>query len=311
MINQVKYAISTLAFLVLSTGLFAQPEPPSNLQLQELRSWLKANWHDGHHESLGYNEARKQMYGYIDNEDGLIECVYTGFTQQGGYVTYPNPINAEHLVPQSFFNSDEPMKSDIYILKPCHGNANSSRSNSPFGEVNDSQAQWYGTVGNTYTSQGGMPSDHEFWSEKSGGTWEPREEHKGNIARSVFYFYTMYPGEGSEITDLSTLETLYQWHLDDPVDAEELDRNDKVESQQGNRNPYVDYPDLVWDAWFQDGAIGCPTDVNNDGFTNVEDVLSVLSEFGCSNSCSFDVDADGIVGVSDILEILSEFGNAC
>ena len=90
-----------------------------------------------------------------------------------------------------------------------------------------------------------------------------------------------------------------------------MDRNDKVESQQGNRNPYVDYPDLVWDAWFQEGAIGCPTDVNNDGFTNVEDVLSVLSEFGCSNSCSFDVDADGIVGVSDILEILSEFGNAC
>ena len=94
MINQVKYAISTLAFLVLATGLFAQPEPPSNLQLQELRSWLKANWHDGHHESLGYNEARKQMYGYIDNEDGLIECVYTGFTQQGGYVTLtPSMLN--------------------------------------------------------------------------------------------------------------------------------------------------------------------------------------------------------------------------
>ena len=124
--------------------------------------------------------------------------------------------------------------------------------------------------------QGGMPSDHEFWSEKSGGTWEPREEHKGNIARP---FSTSTPCtlvKEAKSQDLSTLETLYQWHLDDPVDAEELDRNDKVESQQGNRNPYVDYPDFVWDAWFQDGAIGCPTDVNNDGFTNVEDVLSVL-----------------------------------
>ena len=74
------------------------------------------------------------MYGYIDNEDGMIECVYTGFTQEGGYVTYPNPINAEHLVPQSFFSSAEPMKSDIYILKPCHGNANSSRSNNPLAK---------------------------------------------------------------------------------------------------------------------------------------------------------------------------------
>ncbi len=159
------------------------------------------------------------MYGYIDNFDGLIECVYTRFTQDGGYVTYPNPINAEHIVPQSFFGGTEPMKSDIYILKPCHGNANSSRGNYPYGEVNDAQAQWYGVIDNTYTSQGNMPSNHELWSERSNNVWEPREDQKGNIARSIFYFYTMYSETVGDISEIGNPETLYQWHLDDPVDA--------------------------------------------------------------------------------------------
>ena len=44
-----------------------------------------------------------------------------------------------------------------------------------------------GIVGNSIL-QGEMPSDNEFWSEKASGIWEPREEHKGDIARSVFYF---------------------------------------------------------------------------------------------------------------------------
>jgi hypothetical protein len=268
--------ILILLFLCSGVELVrAQTAPPSDIYLEELRGWLKVNWFDDFHESLGYNEARKQMYGYIDNSDGLIECVYTGFTQEGGYVTYPDPINAEHLIPQSFFGSSEPMKSDIYILKPCHGSANSARSNIPFGEVIDSQAQWYGVVGNTYTSQGNLPVDEEFWSEKSGGIWEPREEHKGNIARSVFYFYTVYPGIGG-ISDLGDTETLYQWHLDDPVDAEEEDRNDKIELQQGNRNPYVDYPGLVYDAWFHEEAA---VDTDSPEITGEEYITLECSEY--------------------------------
>ena len=268
-----------LILLFLSSGVDlarAQTAPPSDIYLEELRAWLKVNWFDGFHESLGYNEARKQMYGYIDNSDGMIECVYTGFTQAGGYVTYPNPINAEHLIPQSFFGSSEPMRSDIYILKPCHGSANSARSNIPFGEVNDSQAQWYGVVANTYTTQGDLPTNSEDWSEKSGGIWEPREEHKGNIARSIFYFYTVYPNQGGSIGSLGSTETLYQWHLDDPVDSEEEDRNDKIESQQGNRNPYVDYPGLVYDAWFHEEAA---VDTDSPEITGDEEVTLECSEY--------------------------------
>ena len=253
---------------------WAQPNPPGNLQLEDLRGWLKSNWYDGQHDGLGYNEGRRQMYGYTDiMGNGNVECIYTGFQQSGGFVTYPNPINAEHVVPQSFFGSSEPMKSDIYILRPCHGNANSSRSNNPFGEVNDNQAQWYGVNGNNYASQGNEPSGSDNWSESSGGVWEPRESKKGDVARAVFYYYTMYPNEGTSISACGNVNTLYDWHVNDPPDAAEISRNTKVNQVQGNKNPYVELPDLVYLAWLYDGT---PIDTEGPDFTGSPSSVSIV-----------------------------------
>ena len=69
----------------------------------------------------------------------------------------------------------------------------------------------------------------------------------------------MYPDEVGDISQIGDPETLYQWHLDDPVDSEELDRNDKVETHQGNRNPYVDYPDLSGMLGFMKRLPSTPT----------------------------------------------------
>jgi hypothetical protein len=268
-------ALFASLFIVPCGFAWSQDAPPTNIHLSDLQSWLQTNWFDGYHNSLGYNEARRQMYGYVDIDAGQIECVYTGFTQSGGYVTYPNPINAEHLVPQSFFGSSEPMKSDIHILKPCHGSANSARSNKPYNEVTDGQAQWYGTVNNTYTSQGSVPSNHEVWSESSGGDWEPRENRKGDVARAAFYFYTMYPGAAGAISEMGPTATLYQWHLNDPADATEISRNDKIESQQGNRNPYIDYPELVYNAWLWEAGT---SDTQGPDFSGTPSLVSVACD---------------------------------
>ncbi len=241
-------------FLVL--GAAAQPSPPSGIYLQDLRTWLKSNWYDGYHDQLGYNEGRRQMYGYTDIlANGNVECIYTGFQQPGGFVTYPNPINAEHIVPQSFFGGSEPMRSDIYILRPCHGSANSARGNDPYNEISDSQAQWYGVNGNSYTSTSNEPANSDNWSEGSSNFWEPRESKKGDVARAVFYHYTMYPEEGTSIGACGDLETLYDWHVNDPPDAAEISRNAKINQVQGNKNPYVDDPDLVYLAWLYDGTL--------------------------------------------------------
>jgi len=243
--------ILVLGLIALPCTVLAQPDDPGELTLSSLRTWIKANWYDGLFTDLGYNQARIQMYGYVDEDGGQIECIYTGFQQASGFVTYPNPINAEHLVPQSFYGSATPMKSDIWSIRPCHGSANSARSNDSYGEVADGSAQWYGVSSSgDYLSTGTTPSDPDAFSEGSGSLWEPREEVKGDVARSVFYFYTMYPTQAGVLSDVGDPAILYQWHLDDPVDATELTRNQRVEVAQGNRNPYIDHPDWVYDAWF-------------------------------------------------------------
>ena len=60
------------------------------------------------------------------------------------------------------------------------------------------------------------------------GIFEPREEAKGDIARSVFYFYTMYREEAIEAdSDFfdDMREDLCTWHNEDAVSEEEMDRN--------------------------------------------------------------------------------------
>jgi len=75
------------------------------------------------------------------------------------------------------------------------------------------------------------------------------EDHKGNVARSIFYFYTMYPTQAGNISQIGDINTFYQWHLADPVDAAEVERNGQIETYQGDRNPYIDHPELIARAW--------------------------------------------------------------
>ena len=273
-------------FLVLGLALafiptaVAQPDDAGGLTLSPLRTWIKANWYDGYFDDLGYNQARIQMYGYVDADGGEIECIYTGFQQGSGFVTYPNPINAEHLVPQSFYESASPMKSDIWSIRPCHGSANSARSNKPYAEVPDGSAQWYGvTTSGSYFSTGSIPSNAANFSEGSSGSWEPRESVKGDVARSVFYFYTMSPTQAGVLADVGDPDILYQWHLDDPVSPEEVVRNNRTEVAQGNRNPYIDHPEWVYDAWFWEP----PTDVPGclSGLACNYDLEATVSDGSC------------------------------
>lgn len=248
---KLKTFLALVSFLFFSHFLPAQgPIPPTGLQGDSLRAWLKSNWYDGLHNQLGYTEARRKMYNHIDNHGNIIVDVYSGFAKawpHGGTGTNPQPLNCEHTIPQSFFNYSEPMKSDIHHLFPVHGSVNSSRNNHPYAEIDDNTTSTWWIKG---LSQSNIPqSDLDEYAEYGNSSFEPQESHKGNAARAVFYFYTMYPSQAGSITQMGDLNTLYQWHLQDPVDAAELMRNDSTEAYQGNRNPYIDHPDLVALAW--------------------------------------------------------------
>ena len=277
------------AFLFLPLVVWSQPDAPDDLQLEPLRTWIKQNWYDGLFTNLGYNNAREQMYGFVDASGGQIECIYTGFQQGSGFVTYPNPINAEHVVPQSFYGSASPMKSDIWSIRPCHGSANSARSNDPYGEVADGSAQWYGVDGSgNYLSTGSTPSNADEFSESTGSIWEPREEFKGDIARSVFYFYTMYPTQAGDISGVCDPAVLFAWHEQDPVSAVELTRNNRTEIAQGNRNPYIDHPDWVYDGWFWEPPSDIPgcmlaSACNYDESATIDDGSCIVVGGACND----------------------------
>ncbi|WP_192821855.1 endonuclease [Rufibacter sp. LB8] len=253
---------SLFTFLLLGwgglTATFAQTAPPANLSGTELRTWLRQNWYDGKRQVLSYSTARGKMYNYIDNDNGKVTCVYSGYQQPFSYSetstsTSIANINSEHTVPQSWFNEAERMRSDIHHLFPTVNQWNSDRGSDPFAEIPDAQTQkWIIGLNNAQTS---IPTSNiDDYSEDTNSEFEPREVHKGNLARAIFYFYTMHdgqtfdPGKGT-ISAVANLQTLYQWHLQDPVDAREIERNNRVQRSQGNRNPYIDYPELVANAW--------------------------------------------------------------
>ncbi len=191
---------------------------------------------------LGYTAARKILFGKLylsENEEGRyyvrdVYCQET-FTEGVGPDRIPNHnrLNCEHTWPQSKFSSrfpNEMQKSDLHHLYPTDSKANSIRGNYEFGEVENESYDLCGTsqVGRDSNTGGG----HYF---------EPPSEHKGNVARSLFYFSVRYKLPISERQEAA----LRKWHHEDPVDSEEMERNNQIHMIQGNRNPFIDAPELV------------------------------------------------------------------
>jgi endonuclease I len=118
----------------------------------------------------------------------------------------------------------------MHHLYPSDSHLNSVRGNNEFGEVTKDRMRFDCKTTARFgdTSKGNL-------------VFEPPENHKGNVARSLFYFALRYdlpirPEEES---------ALRKWNKEDPVDAEEIDRNAKIMALQGGRNPFVDFPDLT------------------------------------------------------------------
>ena len=234
--------------------------PPANLQGQALRDWLRTNWYDGKRNVLSYGAARAKMYNYADNYNNSVTCVYSGYNTPvplsftSSSTSSAAGINCEHSIPQSWFSQAARMVSDMHHLYPTYVQWNSNRGNDPFADIPDATTTIW--MRNT-TSQATIPTTLiDEWSEDTNTRFEPREDHKGNVARTAFYFYTMHDTQpeliatGHQlISSLADLATLYRWHLADPVDAHEIERNRRVAASQGNYNPYILNPGLVAQAY--------------------------------------------------------------
>lgn len=129
--------------------------------------------------------------------------------------------NREHVWPQSKLGSAS--SSDVHNLKPADPQTNSSRGNSPFGDD-------------------GIRTTNGFIS--TGTYYFPGDQDKGDIARIVLYMNVRW-GLAVTTSGIGSLSTFLTWHLEDPVDDFERNRNNVIYSYQQNRNPFIDHPELV------------------------------------------------------------------
>ena len=142
---------------------------------------------------------------------------------------------------------------DLHHLVAAERTMNSLKSNRHFEDCHDGDDT--NVVERSYGNF--TCNDWEF---------EPRDDVKGDVARMLFYMAVRYEGEDGDMVDLEVIndpdstkgsklptygdiDDLLRWHKEDPVDEKEIRRNQIIYSYQGNRNPFIDLPELVELVW--------------------------------------------------------------
>lgn len=148
--------------------------------------------------------------------------------------------NKEHVWPQSSFSEAMPYKSDMHHLRISVVSTNSTRSNYYFNNPTSPTSNWQ--VGNS-----------RFF---------PGDLDKGDIARMLLYMAVRYRNDNFKLIiadsgrtsnapsrSIGNILVLLDWHLQDPVDDFEKNRNEVIYGTQKNRNPFIDHPELFEDVY--------------------------------------------------------------
>ncbi|MBL7827842.1 MAG: endonuclease [Saprospiraceae bacterium] len=226
---------------------------------------------------LDYTNARDTLYARVLNsQDDSIRCIYSGHTlyldptqdptqyifQNGG----SNGMNTEHSYPVSKgATQGTNAYSDMHHLYPTRIAVNEARADKPFIDIPDAQTQkWFI---NNLVFQSIPAQNIERFAESGSDAFEPREASKGDVARSVFYFYTVYRNQAN-LADPAYFElqrnTLCQWNIQDPADEVELDKTWRIAAYQDHKpNPYVLDCTLASRSWCPDVQPVCLSKIND------------------------------------------------
>ena len=303
-----------ILFILLLSNLFSETLFPGVFG-NDLKQLIINNYKTS--STLGYNNARDIMYSEIDIKPGnQLTGVYSGYTitldlsQDPSTNAYNQGINCEHTWPQSLGAGSEPMKSDMHHLFPTKSNVNSSRGNDPFAESVDGLTdKWYRN--DSYIQS--IPSQFiDEYAEKynpsnqSDERFEPREIQKGNTARAMVYFYTMYSNVAEASFWEVQKETLLNWNFIDTPDNDEIDRTWAIASYQQNKpNPFVIDPTLFDRIYFWEEILG--GDINIDHELNILDLVAMIelvinqSSFSYEMMSFIDTNQDNSFNILDIV----------
>ena len=203
------------------------------------------------------------------NSDGSVVDMYSDNVRYFNGYSGVADMHIEHSLPKSWWGGYEwDAYKDLFHLYPSDGSTNMSKSNNPLGIVTGTP-----TKDNGVSKIG--PASYPGYS---GNVFEPADEFKGDFARSYFYVSTIYEDLASywdsPMMNKNTypvwtpwaIQLLREWHAQDPVSIKEVLRQEKVYSVQGNRNPFIDYPDLVNYIWGSDSVNVYPFQVETNAY---------------------------------------------
>lgn len=190
-----------------------------------LKSKLRTLTTSTHKKVTSYAECKTYLQN-ADQDPNNKNNMILFYTGESIKKTASDIWNREHVWAQSLTRSGSGQwfgktgaGADLHHIRPCDPGVNSSRSNKKFG------------VGGSY--------------------YTPTDEYKGDVARIIFYLMTRYPqSDNLSFTNIAqSKELLLSWNRLDPVSKLEINRNNYIETIQGNRNPFIDYPefaDMIW-----------------------------------------------------------------
>ena len=172
--------------------------------------------------------------------------------------------NREHLFPASKFNNDRSMcaYTDLHHLVASDASVSGVRGSKDF-------------MSGGKEVQSGTNGEIECGRCKDGDdTFEVPNRAKGALARMLFYMDVRYDGNDEDYTDAQGMlrkatpdlgvvqsitesgsekigvhSELLKWHCQFGVTDTEVKRNDRIQSWQGNRNPFIDYPEFIEMIW--------------------------------------------------------------
>ena len=304
-----KHIFSFLALVLCASLVFAR-DIDSSTSLKDYYAGIEGKSGDAirtelnkkisSHTTVSYDQL-KYLFKWTDtyeNAGSTIDDIYSfcdpSYTESwcSGTCGY----NREHSVPKSWFNEQTPMYSDAFHLYPTNCYVNSYRGNEPYGECSGGTKCTTNGVkakGRLGSSTFVAPNGKNYSS--VGKVYELDDEFKGDLARTYFYMVTCYistnftqaaggqkmftySGGKAQLTQYS-IDLLLKWHREDPVSERELARNEviygnpvynKSKYKQGNRNPFIDYPELAEYIWGDKQSMTVNVSVLDSPYANEE-----------------------------------------
>jgi endonuclease I len=254
--------------------------------------------------------AGKTWEGFYSTDRRTDNSAVDRYSNDVRYFTYEGAVvsgmNIEHSFPKSWWGGTENQSyCDLYNLMPCESTINSSKSNYPMGAVTKV------TTTNGCTKIGTGNNNYMLW--------EPADKWKGDFARGYMYMATAYQNltwtgsQALEILSQGDYPTLQQWAYSlyikwakaDAPDSVEIARNEVVNKIQGNRNPFVDFPNLMEYIWGDstDAAFNPETTVKSGTVTSGPVTPTETKKYSAnftseSGECTTEVTTPSASGVS-------------